>query len=82
MVLISSKVGRSVSKQAEGHMNLPGYVRSNSDQDCLPQWIQEEANEEEEKQVDDISLKESLRPRRQMSTEVEVNNRNEIEETL
>ncbi|CAI9601134.1 unnamed protein product, partial [Staurois parvus] len=82
MVLISSKVSRSVSKQVDGHMNLPGYVRSNSDQDCLPQWIQEEANEEDEKQVDDISLKETLRPRRQISTEADVNNRNEIEETL
>ncbi|XP_075034732.1 parathyroid hormone 2 receptor [Mixophyes fleayi] len=80
MVLISSKVSRSVSKQVDGHMILPGYVRSNSDQDCLPRWIQEEANEDEEKQVDDISLKETLRPLH-MSTEAEVN-RNEIEETL
>lgn len=82
MVLISSKVSRSVSKQADGHINLPGYVRSNSDQDCLPHWIQEEANEEDEKQVDDISLKETLRPQLQMSTEADVNNRNETEETL
>ncbi|KAM4697824.1 parathyroid hormone 2 receptor [Rhinophrynus dorsalis] len=80
MVLISSKISRSVSRPTDGHMNLPGYVRSNSDQDCLPQWIQEETNEEEEKQVDDISLKENLRPLK-MCTEVEVN-RNEIEETL
>ncbi|XP_041432578.1 parathyroid hormone 2 receptor [Xenopus laevis] len=80
MVLISSKVSRSVSKQGDGHLNLPGYVRSNSDHDCLPQWIQEETNEDEEKQVDDISLKEKQRPL-QMSAEVEVN-RNEIEETL
>lgn len=80
MVLISSKVSRSVSKQADGHINLPGYVRSNSDHDCLPQWIQEETNEDEEKQVDDISLKEKQRPV-QMSAEVVVN-RNVIEETL
>ncbi|OCT61373.1 parathyroid hormone 2 receptor [Xenopus laevis] len=80
MVLISSKVSRSVSKQADGHMNLPGYVRSNSDHDCLPQWIQEETNENEEKQVDDISLKEKQRPL-QLSAQVEVN-RNDIEETL
>uniref|UniRef100_A0A8C5Q1E1 Parathyroid hormone 2 receptor n=2 Tax=Leptobrachium leishanense TaxID=445787 RepID=A0A8C5Q1E1_9ANUR len=78
MVLISSKVSRSVNKQVDGHMTLPGYVRSNSDQDCLPQWIQEEANEE--KQVDDISLKETIRPV-QMSTEAEVN-RSEVEEML
>ncbi|XP_069841414.1 parathyroid hormone 2 receptor isoform X2 [Dendropsophus ebraccatus] len=80
MVLISSKVSRSVGKPVDGHMNLPGYVRSNSDQECLPQWIQEEANEDDEKQVDDISLKETLKPL-QMNTEAEIN-RNHLEETL
>uniref|UniRef100_A0A674I3Q0 Parathyroid hormone 2 receptor n=1 Tax=Terrapene triunguis TaxID=2587831 RepID=A0A674I3Q0_9SAUR len=63
MVLISSKVCRNASRQNEAHMNLPGYVRSNSEQDCVHHWVHEEANEDEEKQVDDISLKESLRPR-------------------
>ncbi|XP_078539809.1 parathyroid hormone 2 receptor [Lissotriton helveticus] len=80
MVLISSKVSRSVTKQAEGHMNLPGYVRSNSDQDCVPQWIQEENNEEDEKKVDDISLKETLRPL-QAGAEPEVN-KEDIEEVV
>ncbi|XP_069841415.1 parathyroid hormone 2 receptor isoform X3 [Dendropsophus ebraccatus] len=75
-----SKVSRSVGKPVDGHMNLPGYVRSNSDQECLPQWIQEEANEDDEKQVDDISLKETLKPL-QMNTEAEIN-RNHLEETL
>ncbi|XP_029463781.1 parathyroid hormone 2 receptor [Rhinatrema bivittatum] len=80
MVLISSKVCQSVSEQPEVHVNLPGYVRSNSDHECLPQWIKEKTNEDEEKQVDDISLKETLRPR-QMSTDSEIN-REETEEVL
>nr|XP_033800182.1 parathyroid hormone 2 receptor isoform X2 [Geotrypetes seraphini] len=78
MVLISSKVCRSISKQPEGHVILPGYVRSNSDHECLPQWIEEETNEDEEKQVDDISLKETLKPK-EMSTDSETK-REEIEE--
>ncbi|XP_069471714.1 parathyroid hormone 2 receptor isoform X1 [Ambystoma mexicanum] len=80
MVLISSKVSRSVSKQPDGHIHLPGYVRSNSDQDCVPQWIQEENIEDDEKKVDDISLKETLRPM-QIGAEMQVN-RDEIEEVL
>ncbi|XP_044523442.1 parathyroid hormone 2 receptor isoform X1 [Gracilinanus agilis] len=62
LVLISGKVSRNVNKQPESHVNLPGYVRSNSEQDCLHQWIHEEPNENEEKQVDAISLKECLKP--------------------
>ncbi|EMP24300.1 Parathyroid hormone 2 receptor, partial [Chelonia mydas] len=80
MVLISSKVCRNASRQNEAHMNLPGYVRSNSEQDCVHHWVREEANENEEKQVDDISLKESLRPRGS-STDPE-QNRVEMEEAL
>ncbi|XP_001369556.1 parathyroid hormone 2 receptor isoform X1 [Monodelphis domestica] len=62
LVLISGKVSRNVSKPPDSHVNLPGYVRSNSEQDCLHQWIHEEPNENEEKQVDAISLKECLKP--------------------
>uniref|UniRef100_A0A8C3SUL0 Parathyroid hormone 2 receptor n=1 Tax=Chelydra serpentina TaxID=8475 RepID=A0A8C3SUL0_CHESE len=80
MVLISSKVCRNASRQNEAHMNLPGYVRSNSEQDCVHHWVHEEANEDEEKQVDDISLKESLRPRGSR-TDPE-GNRVEMEEAL
>ncbi|XP_034641959.1 parathyroid hormone 2 receptor [Trachemys scripta elegans] len=80
MVLISSKVCRNASRQNEAHMNLPGYVRSNSEQDCVHHWVHEEANEDEEKQVDDISLKESLRPQGS-STDPE-GNRVEMEEAL
>ncbi|XP_039349474.1 parathyroid hormone 2 receptor isoform X5 [Mauremys reevesii] len=78
MVLISSKVCRNASRQNEAHMNLPGYVRSNSEQDCVHHWVHEEADEE--KQVDDISLKESFRPQGS-STEPE-GNRVEMEEAL
>ncbi|XP_048725876.2 parathyroid hormone 2 receptor isoform X2 [Caretta caretta] len=80
VVLISSKVCRNASRQNEAHMNLPGYVRSNTEQDCVHHWVREEANENEEEQVDDISLKESLRPRGS-STDPE-RNRVEMEEAL
>ncbi|XP_020864415.1 parathyroid hormone 2 receptor [Phascolarctos cinereus] len=61
LVLISGKAPKNVNRQPDSHVNLPGYVRSNSEQDCLHQWIHEEPNENEEKQVDAISLKECLK---------------------
>ncbi|XP_074163798.1 parathyroid hormone 2 receptor [Sminthopsis crassicaudata] len=62
LVLISGKAPRNVNRQPDSHVNLPGYVRSNSEQDCLHQGNYEEPNENEEKQVDAISLKECLKP--------------------
>ncbi|XP_043931339.1 parathyroid hormone 2 receptor [Protopterus annectens] len=62
MVLLSSKVCRTGPKVLEGQVILPGYVRSNSDQESLHPSIPEESNENEEKKVDDISLKETPRP--------------------
>ncbi|MBN3306536.1 PTH2R protein, partial [Amia calva] len=60
--LFSSRVYRSGAKNVSSHTTLPGYVISNSDPDSLPPSIPEEQDESEEKQVDDISLKESLQP--------------------
>lgn len=56
MRLVSSKACRNGPGQNDAHINLPGYVRSNSEHDCIPQWAQEEADEEEEKRLDGISL--------------------------
>lgn len=56
MRLVSSKACRNGPGQIDAHINLPGYVRSNSERDCMPQWAQEEADEEEEKRLDGISL--------------------------
>ncbi|XP_062971943.1 parathyroid hormone 2 receptor [Elgaria multicarinata webbii] len=55
VVLISSRACRSVTRQNDTHVNLPGYVRSNSEQDCVQHWIHEAADEE--KKVDAISLR-------------------------
>uniref|UniRef100_H3AX68 Parathyroid hormone 2 receptor n=1 Tax=Latimeria chalumnae TaxID=7897 RepID=H3AX68_LATCH len=59
---ISSKAVKHRAKPLDRHVTLPGYVRSNSEQDSSPPSIPEETNENEEQQVDDISLKESLKP--------------------
>lgn len=56
MRLVSSKACRNGTGQNDAHIHLPGYVRSNSEHDCMPQWTQEEADEEEEKRLDGISL--------------------------
>uniref|UniRef100_A0A8C6VSH5 Parathyroid hormone 2 receptor n=1 Tax=Naja naja TaxID=35670 RepID=A0A8C6VSH5_NAJNA len=55
MRVVSSKACRNGPGQNDAHINLPGYVRSNSEHDCMPQWAQEEADEEE-KRLDGISL--------------------------
>ncbi|XP_015213769.1 parathyroid hormone 2 receptor isoform X2 [Lepisosteus oculatus] len=66
--LLSSRVYRSGGRTVSSHTTLPGYVISNSDPDSLPPSIPEERDESEEKQVDDISLKESLQPMLDAST--------------
>uniref|UniRef100_A0ABM5EM02 Parathyroid hormone 2 receptor n=1 Tax=Pogona vitticeps TaxID=103695 RepID=A0ABM5EM02_9SAUR len=48
MILISSRACKNVSRPNDTHINLPGYVRSNSEQDCLSHGVHEEANEDEE----------------------------------
>ncbi|XP_049743978.1 parathyroid hormone 2 receptor [Elephas maximus indicus] len=62
MVLISGKVAKTVSRQPDSLVTLPGYVWSNSEQECLPPSIHEEAQEGNGNQGDDIPMKESSRP--------------------
>lgn len=51
---------RSSSMCTHSHLTLPGYVFSNSDAESLPPSVPEE-NEDEAKNVDDITLSESTR---------------------
>ncbi|XP_025972104.1 parathyroid hormone 2 receptor isoform X3 [Dromaius novaehollandiae] len=74
-LLISSKASRNTSRQSEPHVNLPGYVRSNSEQDCVQHWVHKEGGE---KELDDASLKETLMLQN-ITTE---GNRGETEEGL
>ncbi|KAK1165880.1 parathyroid hormone 2 receptor-like isoform X1 [Acipenser oxyrinchus oxyrinchus] len=70
--LFSSRVYRSgPSRAINSHTTLPGYVISNSDPDSMPPSIPEETDRNEEKQVDDISLKEQLQPTMTSSSCVE-----------
>nr|XP_040150747.1 parathyroid hormone 2 receptor isoform X2 [Ictidomys tridecemlineatus] len=61
LVLLSGKTAKTANQQPDSHVTLPGYVWSNSDQDCLPHCIQEETKEGIERQADDIPA-ESSRP--------------------
>ncbi|XP_004701830.1 parathyroid hormone 2 receptor [Echinops telfairi] len=61
VVLLSGKVAKTVSGQTESHVTLPGFVRSNSEQDCLPPSIHEEAKEGGGNQGDDTATKVSSR---------------------
>ncbi|MGH0114781.1 UNVERIFIED_CONTAM: hypothetical protein FKN15_049561 [Acipenser sinensis] len=70
--LFSSRVYRSgPSRAINSHTTLPGYVISNSDPDSMPPSIPEESDGNEEKQVEDISLKEQLQPMMMSSSCVE-----------
>ncbi|XP_035161406.1 parathyroid hormone 2 receptor isoform X2 [Callithrix jacchus] len=62
MVLISGKAAKIASRQSDSHMTLPGYVWSNSEQDCLAHSVHEETKEGSGKQGDDILVEESSRP--------------------
>ncbi|XP_058156244.1 parathyroid hormone 2 receptor isoform X2 [Dasypus novemcinctus] len=59
MVLLSGKANKTVSRQLDSHVTLPGYVQSNSEQDCLPQSIHEEATGDSGLQGDGIPLEPS-----------------------
>ncbi|XP_006903073.1 PREDICTED: parathyroid hormone 2 receptor isoform X2 [Elephantulus edwardii] len=59
MVCISNKMPKTVSRQPDSHVTLPGFVRSNSEQDCLPPSIHEDSREGEGSQGGDIPMKES-----------------------
>ncbi|ELK04890.1 Parathyroid hormone 2 receptor [Pteropus alecto] len=62
MVLISSKATRMTSLQPDSHVTLPGYVWSNSEQDCLQHSVHEETKERNGRQGDEIPMGESSRP--------------------
>lgn len=62
MVLISGKATKTASRQPDSHVTLPGYVRSNSEQDCLPHLIHEETKEGNGRRGDEIPMEESSRP--------------------
>ncbi|KAL0624486.1 Parathyroid hormone 2 receptor, partial [Plecturocebus cupreus] len=62
MVLISGKAAKIASRQPDSHMTLPGYVWSNSEQDCLAHSVHEETKEGNGRQGDDILMEESSRP--------------------
>ncbi|XP_047626435.1 parathyroid hormone 2 receptor isoform X1 [Phacochoerus africanus] len=60
-VLISGKAAKTAGPQPDSHVTLPGYVWSNSEQDCLPHLIHEEAQESNGRQGDEIPMEESSR---------------------
>ncbi|GAB5575937.1 parathyroid hormone 2 receptor isoform X3 [Prionailurus iriomotensis] len=62
MVLISGKATKTAGHQPDSHVTLPGYVWSNSEQDCLPHLIHEEAKEGNARRGDEIPMAESPRP--------------------
>ncbi|ELK33538.1 Parathyroid hormone 2 receptor [Myotis davidii] len=45
MVLLSGKATKTAGQQPDSHVTLPGYVRSNSEQDCQQHLIHEETKE-------------------------------------
>ncbi|XP_077175019.1 parathyroid hormone 2 receptor isoform X1 [Paroedura picta] len=61
MALIPNRAGKTFPQPQDAPVNLPGYVSSNSEQDALPHWAHDPADDGEEKRVDGISLKETLR---------------------
>ncbi|XP_049470978.1 parathyroid hormone 2 receptor isoform X2 [Panthera uncia] len=62
MVLISGKATKTAGHQPDSHVTLPGYVWSNSEQDCLPHLIHEETKEGNARRGDEIPMAESPRP--------------------
>ncbi|XP_019508486.1 PREDICTED: parathyroid hormone 2 receptor isoform X2 [Hipposideros armiger] len=62
MVLVSAKATKTTSRQPDSHVTLPGYVWSNSEQDCPQHLIHEEAKEGNGRQRDEMSMVESSRP--------------------
>ncbi|XP_060050001.1 parathyroid hormone 2 receptor [Erinaceus europaeus] len=62
MVLTSVKAAKMASRQPDSHVTLPGYVWSNSEQDCSPHLIQEETKDSNGRQGHEISIEECPRP--------------------
>nr|KAF6450946.1 parathyroid hormone 2 receptor [Molossus molossus] len=62
MVLISAKATRPAGRQHDSHVTLPGYVWSNSEQDCQPHLSQEETKEGNRRQGEEAPMEVSSRP--------------------
>ncbi|XP_069323867.1 parathyroid hormone 2 receptor isoform X1 [Eulemur rufifrons] len=62
MMLVSGRAAKGAGRQPDSHVTLPGYVGSNSEQDCLPHSIHEETREGCGKQGNAIPMEESSRP--------------------
>ncbi|XP_004851394.2 parathyroid hormone 2 receptor [Heterocephalus glaber] len=62
MVLISGKPAKTANRLPDCHVTLPGYVWSNSEQDCLPHSIHEETKEGSRRKGDAIPVEGSSRP--------------------
>ncbi|XP_006140128.1 parathyroid hormone 2 receptor [Tupaia chinensis] len=62
MVLISGKGAKTAGIQPDSHVTLPGYVWSNSEQDCMPPSIHEETKEGNGRLEDDRPTEEASRP--------------------
>lgn len=61
MVLISAKATRPAGRQCDSHMTLPGYVWSNSEQDCQPHLNHEETKEGNRRQGEGTPMEVSSR---------------------
>ena len=62
LVLFSGKPTKNASRQIDSHVTLPGYVWSNSEQDCQPHSTPEETKEGLGRQGDDTPVGVSSRP--------------------
>ncbi|EPQ12660.1 Parathyroid hormone 2 receptor [Myotis brandtii] len=62
MVLLSGKATKTAGQQPDSHVTLPGYVRSNSEQDCQQHLIHEETKEGNGRQGEETPVEVSSRP--------------------
>ncbi|XP_008068323.2 LOW QUALITY PROTEIN: parathyroid hormone 2 receptor, partial [Carlito syrichta] len=62
LVVLPGTVAKTTSSRPDSHVTLPGYVWSNSEQDCLPHSICEEAQEGSRSQGGDIPMGEPSWP--------------------
>lgn len=60
IVLLAGRASKPIPRQPDSHVTLPGYVRSNSEQECLPHTVQEETEEGHEHQVFGAPVAESF----------------------
>ncbi|XP_008143443.2 parathyroid hormone 2 receptor [Eptesicus fuscus] len=62
MVLLSGKATKTAGQQPDSHVTLPGYVRSNSEQDCQQHLIHEETKEGNGRLGEETPMEVSSRP--------------------